>query len=92
MTVPATPAAGSPGGTWETGTTVGRYVLLAPLATGGMAEIWLARQSGMKGFEKLVVIKRMTDALEAENEFVEMFLTEARLAAQLNHPNVVQIF
>ncbi len=78
--------------TWETGTTVGRYVLLAPLAEGGMAEIWLARQSGMQGFEKLVVIKRMANATEAEPEFVEMFLTEARLAAQLSHPNIVQIF
>ncbi|MCC6336163.1 MAG: serine/threonine protein kinase [Myxococcales bacterium] len=67
-------------------------MLLAPLAQGGMAEIWLARQSGLKGFEKLVVIKRMTGALEADPEYVEMFLTEARLAAQLNHPNIVQIY
>jgi serine/threonine-protein kinase len=78
--------------TWETGTTVGRYVLLAPLAEGGMAEIWLARQSGLQGFEKLVVIKRMANATEAEPEFIEMFLTEARLAAQLSHPHIVQIF
>jgi len=54
-----------------------------------MAEIWLARQSGLSGFEKLVVIKRM---VEVEEESTEMFLTEARLAAQLTHPHVVQIY
>jgi serine/threonine-protein kinase len=57
-----------------------------------MAEIWLARQGGVRGFEKLVVIKRMMNDLEGDPESVEMFLTEARLAAQLTHPNVVQIF
>ncbi len=57
-----------------------------------MAEIWLARQSGMKGFEKMVVVKRMMASIEADPDHVEMFLTEARLAAQLNHPNVVQIY
>ena len=57
-----------------------------------MAEIWLARQSGLKGFEKLVVIKRMMTSLEREAEYIDMFLTEARLAAQLSHPNVVQIY
>jgi serine/threonine-protein kinase len=57
-----------------------------------MAEIWLARQSGLKGFEKLVVIKRMVNTLQRDPEYVEMFLTEARLAAQLSHPNVVQIY
>ncbi|MBL8920123.1 MAG: serine/threonine protein kinase [Myxococcaceae bacterium] len=65
---------------------------MTPIAQGGMAEIWLARQSGPKGFERLVVIKRMIDALESDPEHVDMFLTEARLAAQLNHPHVVQIF
>lgn len=57
-----------------------------------MAEIWLARQSGLKGFEKLVVIKRMMNSLERDEEYVEMFLTEARLAAQLTHNHVVQIY
>lgn len=71
---------------------IGQYLLMTPLAQGGMAEIWLARQSGPKGFERLVVIKRMIDALESDPEHVEMFLTEARLAAQLNHPHVIQIF
>ena len=84
---------GGPGVTsWEPGTAVGRYTLLTTLAQGGMAEIWLARQAGLKGFEKLVVIKRMDSALAKDPESIEMFLTEARLAAQLAHPNVVQIY
>ena len=57
-----------------------------------MAEIWLARQSGLSGFEKLVVIKRMVGALEEDPDHVEMFLTEARLAAQLTHPHIVQVY
>jgi len=80
-----------PGG-WEPGTTVGQYLLMTPLAQGGMAEIWLARQAGPKGFERLVVIKRMIGALESDPEHVDMFLTEAKLAAQLNHPHVIQTF
>ncbi|MBL8957178.1 MAG: serine/threonine protein kinase [Myxococcaceae bacterium] len=57
-----------------------------------MAEIWLAKQAGPRGFEKVVVIKRIVDSLSADPEFVEMFLDEARIAAQLNHPNIVQIY
>jgi serine/threonine-protein kinase len=57
-----------------------------------MAQIWLARQAGPKGFERLVVIKRMMGALESDPEHVEMFLSEARYTAQLNHPHVVQIY
>lgn len=71
---------------------MGRYQLLTPLASGGMAEIWLARQPGVRGFEKLVVIKRMVGALEDDPDHVEMFLSEARLAAQFSHPHIVQIF
>src|SRR4051812_2245365 len=56
-----------------------------------MAEIWLARQQGVEGFEKVVVIKRISDAFSSDHMFVEMFLDEARIAAQLNHPNIVQI-
>jgi serine/threonine-protein kinase len=77
---------------WHQGLTVGRYNLLARLAIGGMAEIWLARQAGPKGFEKFVVIKRILDGLGTDPEFVSMFLDEARIAAQLNHPHIVQIF
>ncbi len=77
---------------WRAGQTVGRYTLLAKIAIGGMAEIWLAKQEGPRGFEKVVVVKKIVDALSRDPEFVEMFLDEARIAAQLNHPNVVQIF
>lgn len=70
----------------------GRYQLLKRLAVGGMAEIYLAKLTGVQGFEKLVVIKRILPNLAADPRFVQMFLDEARLAASLNHPNVVQIF
>jgi len=77
---------------WQTGDKIGRYTLLAKLAIGGMAEIWLARQTGLRGFEKLVVIKKISDAFTDEPEFVEMFLDEARIAAQLHHPHIVQLY
>ncbi len=72
--------------------TYGRYQLLAKLATGGMAQVFLARQSGLEGFEKLVVLKRILPHLAENDEFVRMFLQEARVAARLNHPNVAQIY
>ncbi len=70
----------------------GKYILLDKIATGGMAEIWLAKQVGVEGFEKLVVIKKILPHFTNDKEFVEMFLDEARIAAMLNHPNVVQIY
>ncbi len=76
----------------QTTKSIGRYQLLAKIATGGMAEIWLARQTGIGGFEKIVVVKRILPHLATEKAFVEMFLDEAVIAAQLNHPNVVQIY
>jgi serine/threonine-protein kinase len=72
--------------------TYGRYQLLKKLATGGMAQIYLARQLGMEGFEKLVVVKRILPHLAENEEFIGMFLQEARIAARLSHPNVVQIY
>src|SRR5690242_10217121 len=77
---------------WQQGMGVGRYSLLTRLAVGGMAEIWLARQVGPQGFEKFVVIKRILDGLGTDPASVRMFLDEARIAAQLNHPHIVQIF
>jgi serine/threonine-protein kinase len=71
---------------------VGKYQLIHKLATGGMAEVFLAKAAGPRGFEKLLVLKRILPHLATEPSFVEMFLSEARLAAQLNHPNIVQIF
>jgi serine/threonine protein kinase len=71
---------------------LGDYVLLRKLATGGMAEIWLGQKAGPAGFSKQVVIKKILPHLAEDEKFVEMFLDEARLAAQLEHPNIVQIF
>jgi serine/threonine protein kinase len=69
----------------------GRYSLLGHLATGGMAEVWLARQLGMQGFEKIVVIKRARPEL-ADQETTALFLDEARLVATLEHPNIAQVY
>jgi serine/threonine-protein kinase len=73
-------------------TQLGRYQLVRKIATGGMAEVFLARAVGPGGFEKTLVIKRILPTLAEDPEFVAMFLHEARLAAQLNHANIVQIF
>ena len=70
----------------------GKYHLISHLATGGMADIFLASQKSIGGFEKLLVIKRILPNLAKDRKFIEMFLDEARIAAQLNHPNVIQIF
>jgi serine/threonine-protein kinase len=68
----------------------GKYRLIAELGHGGMAEVFLAIASGPAGFNKLVVLKQIRDQLADDPEFLAMFLDEARLAARLNHPNVVQ--
>jgi len=70
----------------------GKYSLVAKLATGGMAEIYLARLQGAAGFEKLVCIKRILPHLAKDQQLVGMFLAEARIAAQISHPNVCQVF
>src|SRR3954470_22150211 len=71
---------------------VGKYRLLQLLATGGMGEVFLARQDGPAGFSKTVVLKRILRHLATDQSFVDMFVNEARLAGQLQHPNIVQIF
>ncbi|MCY1015340.1 protein kinase domain-containing protein [Pyxidicoccus sp. MSG2] len=71
---------------------LGKYQLVRKLATGGMAEVYLAKAAGPMGFEKTLVLKRILPHLSEDPAFVEMFLGEAKLAAQLEHPNVVQIF
>ncbi|MEL6345283.1 MAG: protein kinase [Myxococcota bacterium] len=69
-----------------------KYELLDRLATGGMAEVFLARSVGIEGFQKRLVIKRILPALSQEEHFVRMFVQEAKITAQLSHPNIVQIF
>lgn len=68
---------------------VGRYEALRPIASGGMATVYLGRAEGARGFERQVAIKAMHPHLADDPEFVTMFLDEARMAANIHHPNVV---
>lgn len=69
---------------------VGSYVLLGEIASGGMASVHLGRLSGPAGFSRTVAIKRLHPQFAKDPEFVSMFLDEARVAARIRHPNVVQ--
>ena len=77
--------------TYEGPQRIGRYDLVAEIASGGMATVFLANLSGVGGFRRFVAIKRLHPHLAKEQEFVEMFLDEARLAAGIHHPHVVPI-
>ena len=68
-----------------------RYELITEIAAGGMATVYLARLQGTGGFQRLVAIKRLHPDLAGEPEFVEMFLEEARIAAQIHHAHAVPI-
>jgi serine/threonine protein kinase len=74
------------------GTPLGKYEIVRKIATGGMAEIYLARVRGDAGFEKLVVLKRILPSIANDTTFVQMFLDEARLAATLHHPNIADVY
>jgi serine/threonine protein kinase len=76
----------------EVGSTANNYQILARLAVGGMAEIFLARGASAAGVERYCVLKRILRNRASDVHFVRMFLDEARLAAQLNHPNVAQVY
>jgi serine/threonine-protein kinase len=71
---------------------VGRYEVISHLATGGMAQIYLARQTGLGSFERHVVLKTIVRERATDQRFVTMFLDEAKLAATLNHQNVAQVY
>jgi len=71
---------------------IGRYTILDRLAVGGMAELFKATLSGDHGFEKLVAIKKILPHLAVDKQFVEMFIDEARITAQLDHRNIVSVF
>jgi serine/threonine-protein kinase len=71
---------------------VGRYEVISHLATGGMAQIYLARQTGLGSFERHVVLKTILRDRANDHRFVTMFLDEAKLAATLNHQNVAQVY
>ncbi|MEO8704132.1 MAG: serine/threonine-protein kinase [Kofleriaceae bacterium] len=76
----------------EVGSTANTYAILAKLAAGGMAEIFLARTESAAGVERYVVLKRILDHRSTDIKFVNMFLDEARLASQLQHPNIAQVY
>jgi len=74
------------------GTLFGQYELMEVISTGGMAEVFKARMKGVEGFQKIVAIKRILPHLTENDEFVTMFIDEAKLAAQLQHPNIIHIY
>ncbi len=76
----------------ELPTIFGRYQLLDKIAQGGMADVFLARTFGVEGFEKRLVIKRILPGLSRSTRFVTMFINEARILTNLNHPNIVQVY
>jgi TonB family protein len=89
---PVPPPAKEEEGEPTDGIRFGQYVLLEKIATGGMAEVWKARMRGAEGFQKIVAIKKILPHLSDNQEFIEMFVDEAKLAAQLNHNNIVHIY
>jgi eukaryotic-like serine/threonine-protein kinase len=72
--------------------TIGKFEIQTKLSPGGMADVYRCCLKGIGGFEKVVVVKRIRSERAGDPEFVSMFLDEARLAAHLNHPNIVQVF
>lgn len=71
---------------------LGPYRIVRKIAEGGMAEVFLARQRSIEGLERTVVLKRILEHYASNEEFVTMFLDEARLLAALSHPNIAQVF
>lgn len=69
-----------------------RYRVVEKLESGGMAEVFRAESEGLQGFRKQVAIKRVLPHLSSKKKFIQMFLDEARLSAQLSHSNCVQVF
>ncbi|MFO0601614.1 MAG: serine/threonine-protein kinase [Polyangiales bacterium] len=70
----------------------GKYYLLERISVGGMAEVFKAKAFGEAGFERLVAVKRILPSIAEDQEFIAMFVDEAKLAVQLTHPNIAQIF
>ena len=71
---------------------LGKYELLSRLGVGGMAELFIARTTAQHGFEKLVALKRILASHADDDQFIQMLLAEARLAATLHHPNIAQVY
>jgi len=90
---PGIPTAGSMSTTMELiGKQLGRYSLVEHIATGGMAEIFLAQQESLGKFKKELVLKVLQTRWEEYPEVVDMFLEEARISALMHHPNIVEVF
>ncbi len=70
----------------------GQYILLEKVASGGMAELFKAKKLGIEGFERILAIKRILPHLSSDEEFIKMFIAEAKLVAHLSHKNIAQIF
>ncbi len=70
----------------------GRYILLDRINVGGMAEVFRGKMEGVQGFERMVALKRILPNIAADPDFIEMFVDEAKLAVQLQHANIAQIF
>ena len=70
----------------------GRYRLLERLGEGGMAEVFKAKSFGVEGFEKIIAIKRILPSMSEDHDFIQMFIDEAKIAGQLSHANICQIY
>ncbi len=72
-------------------TTFGKYLLLERINVGGMAEVFIAKAFGVEGFERFLAIKKILPTMAEDQEFITMFIDEARISVQLNHANIVRI-
>src|SRR5262245_25726506 len=72
--------------------TFGKYLLLERINVGGMAEVFKSKAFGVEGFERILAIKRILPNMADDDEFINMFVDEARIAVQLSHANIVQIY
>ena len=70
----------------------GQYILLEKVASGGMAELFKAKKIGIEGFERVLAIKRILPHISSDEEFIDMFIAEAKLVARLSHKNIAQIY
>src|SRR5688572_9961729 len=70
----------------------GKYLLLDRIAVGGMAEVYTAKSFGIEGFEKIIAIKRILPTMAEDEDFIDMFIDEAKIAGQLNHASIVPIY
>src|SRR5690348_14198331 len=70
----------------------GKYLLLDRLAVGGMAEVYTAKSFGIEGFEKIIAIKRILPTMAEDEDFIQMFIDEAKIAGHLTHANIAPIY